>query len=79
MIVPDRRMASVILTILLFVLGLFIIYVAGQRFILFALAILFAYLINPVVRFPALAKAPGSGQIWRYRSVTVCPGACLTI
>jgi hypothetical protein len=26
----------------------------------------------------ALANAPGTGQMWRCSSVTVCPGACLT-
>jgi hypothetical protein len=39
-------MASAFLAILLFVLGLFIIYVARQCFILLALAILFVYLLK---------------------------------
>ena len=26
----------------------------------------------------ALANGPGTGQMWRCSSVTVCPGACLT-
>lgn len=48
---PDRRTADVLLTILLFALVLAIFYVAQGVIIIFTFAILFAYLINPVVRF----------------------------
>ena len=48
---PDRRTADVLLTILLFALVLAIFYVARGVIIIFAFAILFAYLINPVARF----------------------------
>ena len=48
---PDRRTASVLLTILLFALALAIVYVARMVIVIFAFSILFAYLINPIVRF----------------------------
>ena len=48
---PDRRTSSALLTILSFALGLTIIYVARAIIVVFAFSILFAYLINPVVRF----------------------------
>jgi len=51
MVFPDRRTASVLLTILLFALTLAIVYVARTVIVIFAFSILFAYLINPVVRF----------------------------
>jgi predicted PurR-regulated permease PerM len=51
MVFPDRRTAGVLLTILLFALALAIVYVARTVIVIFALSILFAYLINPVVRF----------------------------
>ena len=51
MVFPDRRTASVLLTILLFSLVLAIVYVARTVIVIFAFSILFAYLINPVVRF----------------------------
>ena len=47
----DRRTAKVLLTILVFALVLRIVYVARTVFIVFIFAILFAYLIDPVVRF----------------------------
>jgi predicted PurR-regulated permease PerM len=50
MVFPDRRTASILLTILLFALALAIIYVARSVIIIFAFSILFAYLINPIVR-----------------------------
>lgn len=50
MIFPDRRTASVLLTILLFALALAIVYVARTVIVVFAFSILFAYLINPIVR-----------------------------
>jgi predicted PurR-regulated permease PerM len=50
MVFPDRRTASVLLTILLFALALAIVYVARTVIIIFAFSILFAYLINPIVR-----------------------------
>ena len=47
----DRRTAKVLMTILVFALGLAIVYVARTVFIVFIFAILFSYLIDPVVRF----------------------------
>jgi predicted PurR-regulated permease PerM len=47
---PDRRTADVLLTILLFAAGLAIVYIARSVIVIFAFSILFAYLINPVVR-----------------------------
>src|SRR6266852_10004985 len=51
MLFPDRRTTSVVLTILLFALALAIVYVARTVIVIFAFSILFAYLINPIVRF----------------------------
>src|ERR1700744_5374618 len=51
MVSPDRRTAGVLLTILLFAIVLAIVYVARTVIVIFAFAILFAYLINPIVRF----------------------------
>jgi predicted PurR-regulated permease PerM len=48
---PDRRTINVLLTALLVVMAVGIVYVARSIFVIFAFAILFAYLINPVVRF----------------------------
>jgi predicted PurR-regulated permease PerM len=48
---PDRRTADVLLTILLFAIVLGIIYAARSVIIIFAFSILFAYLIDPIVRF----------------------------
>jgi predicted PurR-regulated permease PerM len=48
---PDRRTVSVLCTILLFTVVLAIVYVARGVLVIFAFSILFAYLIDPVVRF----------------------------
>jgi predicted PurR-regulated permease PerM len=48
---PDRRTLNVLLTTLLFAVALTIVYVARAVIVIFAFSILFAYLINPVVRF----------------------------
>src|ERR1700689_5670380 len=48
---PDRRTANVLFTILLFATVLAVIYIARVVLIIFCFAILFAYLIDPVVRF----------------------------
>jgi predicted PurR-regulated permease PerM len=48
---PDRRTSNVLCTILLFIVVLGIVYVARGVLVIFAFAILFAYLIDPVVRF----------------------------
>jgi Predicted permease len=48
---PDRKTASTLLTILLFAIVLFVVYVARVVIVIFAFSILFAYLINPIVRF----------------------------
>jgi predicted PurR-regulated permease PerM len=47
----DRRCAKVLLTVLFFALVLSIVYIARAVIIIFCFSILFAYLINPVVRF----------------------------
>jgi predicted PurR-regulated permease PerM len=48
---PDRKTASALLTILLFAVVLAVVYVARTVIVIFAFSILFAYLINPIVRF----------------------------
>jgi predicted PurR-regulated permease PerM len=48
---PDRRTLNVLMTTLLFTLVLAIVYVARVVIVIFAFSILFAYLINPIVRF----------------------------
>lgn len=48
---PDRRTSNVLMTTLLFVVALAIVYVARAVIVIFAFSILFAYLINPIVRF----------------------------
>ena len=48
---PDRRTLNVLMTTLLFGLVLAIVYVARTVIVIFAFSILFAYLINPIVRF----------------------------
>jgi len=47
---PDRRTVNVLCTILLFTVVLVIVYVARGVLVIFTFAILFAYLIDPVVR-----------------------------
>ena len=47
----DRRAAKILLTILAFAVGLALVYVARAVLIVFAFSILFAYLIDPIVRF----------------------------
>ena len=47
----DRRTASVLLTILLFAGTIAILYIARAVVVIFAFSILFAYLIDPLVRF----------------------------
>ena len=48
---PDRRTLNVLMTTLMFTLALAIVYVARTVIVIFAFSILFAYLINPLVRF----------------------------
>jgi predicted PurR-regulated permease PerM len=48
---PDRRTLNVLMTALLFGVVLEIVYVARAVMVIFAFSILFAYLINPIVRF----------------------------
>jgi predicted PurR-regulated permease PerM len=48
---PDRRTVNILATILAFALVVAIIYLARSVFVIFAFAILFAYLIDPFVRF----------------------------
>ena len=48
---PDRRTANVLLTILLFAVVTTIVYVARTVIVIFCFGLLFAYLIDPVVRF----------------------------
>jgi predicted PurR-regulated permease PerM len=51
MVFPDRRTASILLTTLFFLLVLYVVYVARTVIVIFTCSILFAYLINPIVRF----------------------------
>jgi len=51
MVFPDRRTANALLTTLLFAIVLAVVYVARAVIVIFAFSILFAYLINPIVRF----------------------------
>jgi predicted PurR-regulated permease PerM len=48
---PDRRTIDVLLTSLVFAVLLAIVYIARAVIVVFAFSILFAYLINPIVRF----------------------------
>ena len=48
---PDHRTLNILLTILLVALVSVVVYSARRILLLFVLAILFAYLINPVVKF----------------------------
>lgn len=48
---PDRRTTNILLTILLVAIVLAVVFVARGVLIVFAFAILFAYLVDPVVRF----------------------------
>src|SRR5580698_10814313 len=48
---PDCKTACALLTILLFAVVLAVVYVARAVIVIFAFSILFAYLINPIVRF----------------------------
>src|SRR5271156_2777182 len=51
MAVPDRRTLDILLTTLLFAVVVATVYVARGVLLVFAFAILLAYLIDPVVRF----------------------------
>src|SRR5215469_3192818 len=48
---PDRRTTDVLLTVALFIFVCAIVYSARRIVLIFVLAIFFAYLINPVVKF----------------------------
>jgi predicted PurR-regulated permease PerM len=48
---PDRRTVNVLCTILLFAIMVAMVYVARGVLVIFTFSILFAYLIDPVVRF----------------------------
>jgi predicted PurR-regulated permease PerM len=48
---PDRRTVNMLLTMLLFVVVLAVAYIARAVIVILCFAILFAYLINPIVRF----------------------------
>jgi predicted PurR-regulated permease PerM len=48
---PERGTLNVLITTLLFVLALAVVYVARTVIVIFAFSILFAYLIDPIVRF----------------------------
>jgi predicted PurR-regulated permease PerM len=51
MVFPDRRTANILLTILAFAAVLAVLYAARRVLLIFAFAILFAYLIDPIVQF----------------------------
>jgi uncharacterized membrane protein len=61
MALPDRRTTDVLLTILLFAIGLGIIYAARSVIVIFAFSILFAYLID---------RSFGSCSVIHYSSKT---------
>jgi predicted PurR-regulated permease PerM len=48
---PDRQTSNIVLTILFYAVLLSIVYLARRVFVIFAFAIVFAYLIDPVVGF----------------------------
>ena len=48
---PDRRTSNVLFTILLFAIVLALLYAARRILVVFIFAMLFAYLIDPIVRF----------------------------
>ena len=48
---PDRRTVNVLLTVLLFAAVLAVAYIARAVLVIFCFSILFAYLIDPMVRF----------------------------
>src|SRR5260221_2473337 len=48
---PDRRTSDILLTILLFAAVCAVVYGARRIILIFVLAVLFAYLIDPVVKF----------------------------
>jgi len=48
---PDRRTVNILLTILLFAIVLAVVYAARGVIVIFIFSILFAYLIDPIVRF----------------------------
>jgi predicted PurR-regulated permease PerM len=48
---PDRRTTNVLLTILLFAVALGLVYAARRVLVIFFFAILFAYVLEPVVKF----------------------------
>src|ERR1700683_1619152 len=48
---PDRRTLNILLTILLFAVVIVTLYIARTVLIIFSFAMLFAYLIDPVVQF----------------------------
>src|SRR6266436_9095788 len=49
--IADARTARVLITVLLFALGLGFLYVARQTLIAFLFAIFFAYLMSPMVNY----------------------------
>src|SRR5215471_2458578 len=51
MLFPDRRTVNVLLTVLLFAAVLVVAYIARAVLVIFCFSILFAYLIDPMVRF----------------------------
>ncbi len=48
---PERRTADIVLTILLFAVLCAVVYCARRIILIFVLAVVFAYLMNPVVKF----------------------------
>ena len=50
MTLPDRHTINSLLTTLLLAVALAIVYVVRTLFVIFTFSILFAYLINPIVR-----------------------------
>src|SRR5262245_55594269 len=48
---PDRRTANILLTIALFAIGFWLIYTARRILLIFFFSILFAYLLDPLVKW----------------------------
>ena len=75
MTILDSRTSRVLLTALLFALGLGFVYAARQTLILFLFAIFFAYLINPAVgRLEKLVRGRGRAIAIIYLALVIALG-----
>ncbi len=60
----DRRALSVAWTLFLFALVVIVIYFAGRTIIVFAIAVLFAHLLSPIVNFIERRFPPRVPRVW---------------